>query len=1481
MAPPDAAKLRENLGRRLANRKGPRKVSMDIPERLKEEEDEQDDATATHMNQSIFAMVSAASRASQTDFQSRFDEASSESESENSEQLSRTTPAIGSLPPAPITQEPKPKHKRDSSVGRLFKSMHKGFTPRKSRSSSKDMMSSSQILAPRPPPHIEVDEEESQQDAAQSSGAPMMSRILMGEAEMAMSQHLQPVSEQEDGESASVPKLGSGDLEQRLMDIFNHEEREAIIGEYPCCLLSSVLVQGHLYLTQKHVCFYAYLPKKAAKIALSGHLAKRGLHNPRYNRYYCELKGDVFAYYDNPSTRYFPSGQIDLRAGVSANIADREKNKDGAYFTLVTDKREYMFKADTTTSAREWVKALQKVIFRAHNDGDSVKVSLPIDHIMDIEEVKILDVAQTIKIRVYDNDETYSIDEYFFSFFMLGEEAMRVLKILVEDNALHKCPESDMPTDSDVNEFAAPDSVRPSLNVERTSMASQRTPPLRDTVRATLLPYASVPGQRALSNSRLSTESRRSSMEIRRRSYDSRNSSDGRQSISLSRQFDRSPLSPTSPAPQESLGSPRTTSMDRDTESSAAIQSLDETDASASQILNRSDVFQAPTLHPPQRSGSVDQGQRVSSDTARSTRVSQVPHTSSEQGRNKLQKQRPGPTPINTVQPTLSEQDMTAGSSYSFQNLVRAGTSPLQSAGALGNFLRTRSKRMSNLLASESMGYYEKVSGMWAGGGQHYGQTDGMPDDDDIPGGNENKEERDAMHAQRFREHFALPDSEELKATWYCFLHRVLPLYGKIYLGSTFVCFRPLLPGVRLKLKLPLSDIENVTKEMGYRLGYSGMVVAIRGHEEIFFDFREQSHRDDCNITILKKAEAIKKRRLKESGFLNEEELIAAETARAEHKALQEARKSGQLMGDHEVELPHHLSYIGTDPVLSLLDIADMLSEASETRGIFVDDPRADLAKSPKPMQITCLTIGSRGDVQPYIALAKRLMKDGHKVRIATHDEFKDWVEGHGVDFAPVAGDPAKLMRICVEHGMFTFSFMREATGHFREWLEGLMATAWEGCQGSDLIIESPSAMVGIHIAEALEVPYYRAFTMPWTKTRAYPHAFAVPEIKRGGNYNYLTYVMIENVFWKATANQMNKWRRRSLGLGNTSLGRMQPNKIPFLYNFSPFVVPPPLDFSDWIRITGYWFLDEEDWTPPPQFAKLKAFIKKARDDSKRLVYIGFGSVVVDNPKAMTEAIVEGVEQAGVRCILSKGWSDRLSKEPTDGTIPEVPLPASIMQITYSVPHAWLFAQVDAAVHHGGAGTTGASLRAGIPTIIKPFFGDQFFFGARVEDLGVGICMRKLQGPMLAKTLREATHDQRMIDKASLLGEQIRGEDGVGQAVRAIYRDLDYAKSLIKRKTKDSKTGCVELEEDIEETWTFVGEESDTEERKQTEGGNFTGGDGVMESSLEEMIQESSVLSEERDETVPFEGFDEGDAAAAATSSPIPISAKVKGKMKA
>jgi sterol 3beta-glucosyltransferase len=270
-------------------------------------------------------------------------------------------------------------------------------------------MSSSQILTPRPPPSVE--DREDDDDAGLTMEAPFFSRILQAEAEMQMSMHEEPLSEQEEDVESLTHKIAPVSLAQKLMEIFGFEEPEQVIGEYPCWLLQNVLVQGFMYVTQKHICFYAYLPKKATTVAYSGYLSKRGQRSSQHNRYWCELKGDVLSYFDDPSKKYFPKGQVDLRLGISASIDDKDKHKDHTHFTLATDKRDYHFKADTATSARDWVKMIQKVIFRAHNDGDSVKISLPIENIMDIEDNQILDFAETVKIRVIDNDETYAIDE--------------------------------------------------------------------------------------------------------------------------------------------------------------------------------------------------------------------------------------------------------------------------------------------------------------------------------------------------------------------------------------------------------------------------------------------------------------------------------------------------------------------------------------------------------------------------------------------------------------------------------------------------------------------------------------------------------------------------------------------------------------------------------------------------------------------------------------------------------------------------------------------------------------------------------------------------------------------------------------------------------------------------------------------------------------------------------------------------------------
>lgn len=755
-----------------------------------------------------------------------------------------------------------------------------------------------------------------------------------------------------------------------------------------------------------------------------------------------------------------------------------------------------------------------------------------------------------------------------------------------------------------------------------------------------------------------------------------------------------------------------------------------ELDASASQILRGSDVFHSPTV---QRSNSTQAEEREPRSPHRQSQAHRPKHAATTGHVADLGSG--GRTETLPPTPTLNK----ISKMY-----------PFQQVGAFADYLTRGSKRVGGLLTTESSGLAGRVTGMWKGGQKHYYEG-GAPGTDEEP----QDAEQNKIDEERFQAHFALPKNERLRATYYGQFYRVLPLWGKFYVSDRTVCFRSMLPGTRTKLILPIDDIENVSKSNGVRFGYSALVIMIRAHEELFFQFGDAAHRDDLAVFLHRSIET--RAFLQGSNDAELEDNEEAERAIAEQNALEAAR--------HE-EFPEH------EP-----SFRQQSSSGSEGATITFDDAKVSLLdfKPQKPLKFTCLTIGSRGDVQPYIALCKGLMAEGHQVKIATHAEFKDWIEGHGIEFGMVEGDPAKLMQLCIENGTFTMSFLQKASSTMRTWLDGLLATSWVACQGTDVLIESPSAMAGIHIAEKLRVPYFRAFGMPWTRTRTYPHAFLTPERKLGGAFNMSTYALFDLIFWQGTARQINSWRKSMLSLPSTSLDKLKPNKVPFLYNFSPEVVPPPMDFSDWIRVTGYWFLDEggKDWTPP---AELVSFIGKAREDGKKIVYIGFGSIILDNPAKFTREIIDAVLKADVRCILSKGWSDRLDASNDFAETPakqgdkesrregtavkgsptsEIPLPPEMFSIK-SAPHDWLFNQIDAAAHHGGSGTTGASLRAGIPTIIRPFFGDQFFFGGRVEDLGVGIMLRRWGAKSFARALWEATHSERMLVKARVLGERIR-----------------------------------------------------------------------------------------------------------------------------
>ncbi|KAL9935558.1 hypothetical protein V8E36_005906 [Tilletia maclaganii] len=701
--------------------------------------------------------------------------------------------------------------------------------------------------------------------------------------------------------------------------------------------------------------------------------------------------------------------------------------------------------------------------------------------------------------------------------------------------------------------------------------------------------------------------------------------------------------------------------------------------------------------------------------------------------------------------------------------------------------------------------------------------------------------------------------------------------------------------GGRTLMMLPLVDIIGVASNRAYRYGHWGMVVMIRGHEEIFFEFSSVNEQKLCISTIEHQIETLHRtgnaqrdvqptiqdaakspgaersdafllrdlgERLDWSMHSSMHSSFPPESLSASNERLdddapaQAARKLRRELGmTSPVTTPSspRLTKATLSPGRESLPAGSSSSTRRRARSISamsapglrsVSPTREErsrggngagartstaarsgtgdvsttgtdtttssdllsIASKPRSsMHFTMLTVGSRGDVQPYIALAKRLLSEGHRVRIATHGEFKEWVEGHGIEFYEVGGDPAELMRICIENGTFTLSFLKEGMTKFRGWLEDLLVSSWAACQGTDIVIESPSAMAGIHIAEALQVPYFRAFTMPWTRTRTYPHAFAVPSGKAGGNYNYMTYVIFDQVFWRASAGQVNRWRRKTLGLRSTNLNELAQHKVPFLYNFSPSLVPKPLDWYDWIHVTGFWFLDGSDntktrkWEPP---ADLVAFIQRARERKRKVVYIGWGSIVLSNAAETHQIVVDAVRKAGVCAIWSKGWSDRLSEKKLsrpergsglseNGGESDDDDVSQWMYEVNSVPHDWLFPQLDAACHHGGAGTLGASLRAGIPTIVKPHFADQFFWGQQVETLGVGRCVRgELTRDKLAAALEAATRDERMVRRARELGERIQREDGVGEAVRVIYRQLDYAASLIKPGTGlDGRSG--------------------------------------------------------------------------------------------
>jgi sterol 3beta-glucosyltransferase len=416
---------------------------------------------------------------------------------------------------------------------------------------------------------------------------------------------------------------------------------------------------------------------------------------------------------------------------------------------------------------------------------------------------------------------------------------------------------------------------------------------------------------------------------------------------------------------------------------------------------------------------------------------------------------------------------------------------------------------------------------------------------------------------------------------------------------------------------------------------------------------------------------------------------------------------------------------------------------------------------------ITILSTGTRGDTQPYIALGLALEKAGQHVRIAAFENYEAFVKSYGLEFFPIKGDVSKAAAsLNAQDAMqadnplkFLLSFNK-----LQSMVFDLQKDFFEACTGADAVVYHPGAAIGYFAARHLKIPSILATPFPMTPTRDYPSLIFYDKIRLGKRFNLLTHQIIEQTFWFASSAPIKQFWKAQFGKAPKNFSNPYPNQRsptgPTIVSCSNYVFPRPADWPADVHNTGYWFLeDEAGWEAP---AELLAFLQKGPAP----IYVGFGSV--GNPEQAiqtTALVIDALKRAGQRGVLATGWSG-MSK---NGDIP-----AGIFMLE-SAPHTWLFPRMTAVVHHGGAGTTSAGLRAGVPGIIIPHSNDQFAWGRRVYELGAGskpIPRKKLTAEKMAEAINFALTDP-IRDTAKDLGVKIRSENGAERAAEVIIRCLE------------------------------------------------------------------------------------------------------------
>jgi sterol 3beta-glucosyltransferase len=412
-------------------------------------------------------------------------------------------------------------------------------------------------------------------------------------------------------------------------------------------------------------------------------------------------------------------------------------------------------------------------------------------------------------------------------------------------------------------------------------------------------------------------------------------------------------------------------------------------------------------------------------------------------------------------------------------------------------------------------------------------------------------------------------------------------------------------------------------------------------------------------------------------------------------------------------------------------------------------------------MRITLLTYGSRGDVEPFVALGKGFIRAGHSVCLAAPEKFEQFASSHGIDFVGLPGDPDRLVQDLVDKAGKNYLRMIRTMSKFVVPIAvDVLDQVQFACEDTDTIIHSfLLTSAGHEIAREKGIPDFSAQFFPVFSTTSEFPGIVFPDLPLGNLYRRLTHEFITQTFWQGSR-VLYRWIRRKYPhlppLTGWPFNARSGHRTPILYAFSPCVVPPPADWGEDVHVTGYWFTDDPDWRPPEDLLRFL-------DSGPTPIAIAFGSTSTRTPDKMANLIREALALSGQRAVIV--GPENYFNDPPD----------TVFQLD-ATPYSWLFPRMSAVVHHGGAGTTGAGLLTGVPNIVTPFTSDQPFWGHRVHALGAGpkpLPAKKLTAQTLANSIITAVSDQEMRARAKSIGARIRAEDGVSRAMDIVQEYVE------------------------------------------------------------------------------------------------------------